>query len=181
MQKIINKGTGAGGSNTNKVGLCYEKNTDIIYHLIDTGYIHYKIHNTKTGFYYKYNDIVYTTQSNFKQYMKCKFDLKMIRHPDEAYIINNNTVKILEKKAQTTKGSVETKLWASIALKREYEIILPNFKIEYALSLSPYFKTCFETEYKYKILKDILDENSIKVFFGNDDTYKTDILDWVNQ
>ena len=60
--------------------------------------------------------------------MKHKYNIKIFRCPDEAYIIEYNTgkieIKILEKKTQNVSGSVETKLWASPSLKREYQLLL---------------------------------------------------------
>ena len=52
--------------------------------------------------------------------MKYKYNISMFRCPDEAYIIEYKNgkiqVKILEKKEQNVEGSVETKLWAGVAL-----------------------------------------------------------------
>jgi hypothetical protein len=90
--------------------------------------------------------------------------------------------KILEKKNQNAEGSVDTKLWAGPSLKREYQICFDKlnksnksdkmFKVEYAFTLNKFFKTKFtdpenKDNPKYSVLKEILDENSIEVFYGS--------------
>ena len=83
-------------------------------------------------------------QSGLKLFCQKNYNIDAIREPDEAYIIKKDdktTIKILEKKAQNGQGSVETKLWACIGLKREYEIVFgDNFIIEYAFCLSTFLQ-----------------------------------------
>ena len=75
-----------------------------------------------------------------KIYFKIKFNIQLFRNPDEVFIIetkNKYYVKILEKKEQHVNGSVETKLWAGPALKREYQIILgKKFIVDYAFCIN---------------------------------------------
>ncbi len=50
--------------------------------------------------------IVYLSQKSFKMYVKHKYNIDVIRDPDEAYIIYNNNnviIKILEKKIRMLK------------------------------------------------------------------------------
>jgi hypothetical protein len=114
----MNKGTGAGGKNTNIYGKKFEDKTNNENKLIDDGFIKESYSKTKYG-YYLYKTIYFTLQNGLKLFIKSKYDIDIFRCPDEAYII-----KILEKKEQNVEGSVETKLWSSPSLKREYELIL---------------------------------------------------------
>lgn len=164
----MNKGTGAGGKNTNIYGKKFEDKTNNENKLIDDGFIKESYSKTKYG-YYLYKTIYFTLQNGLKLFIKSKYDIDIFRCPDEAYII-----KILEKKEQNVEGSVETKLWSSPSLKREYELILgENFKIEYSLCLSKFLSNKFKSiDMKYNILK--------KILYGEDDDYFLKINDWIN-
>jgi hypothetical protein len=186
---IKNKGTGAGGKNTNKNGKSFENITDIETKLIENKYEKKKIDKTKYGYYlYKNidnNKIIYVSQNGLKLYIKEKFNIELFRNPDEAYIIEKNgkyIIKILEKKAQNVEGSVETKLWSGPALKREYEIIMGNnFVIEYAFCVSKFLQEkIISDDKKYKVLKQILDESNINIFYGEDSNYFDKIYEWIN-
>ena len=186
---IKNKGSGAGGKNTNKNGKSFENITDIETKLIDNKYEKKNIDKTKYGYYlYKNidnNKIIYVSQNGLKIYIKQKFDIELFRNPDEAYIIEKNgkyIIKILEKKAQNVEGSVETKLWSGPALKREYEIIMGNnFVIEYSFCISKFLQEkIISNDKKYKVLKQILDESNINIFFGEDSNYFDKIYEWIN-
>lgn len=127
------------------------------------------------------------TQGRLKRYLKITYDIDICRNPDEAYIINYKTgkiiVKILEKKHQMKEGSVETKLWGGPALKREYEIFLgAMFEVKYAFCLSDFFKQKFDSnnDKKYDALKIILQESNIEVLFGDDDDYFDVLNTWIN-
>lgn len=189
----VNKGTGAGGKNTNVNGKGFEQITDIESKLFENkfekkilkknkyGYYLYKNINTNTN----NNKIIYLSQNGLKLYFKKNFNIELFRCPDEAYIIEKDgkyTVKILEKKAQCVEGSVETKLWSGPSLKREYEIIMgENFSIEYAFCVSNFLKEKINSDnQKYKILKQILHESNINIFFGDDDNYFDKIYEWIN-
>jgi len=91
-------------------------------------------------------------------------------------------IKILEKKEQNVPGSVETKLWGSPSLKREYELVLgTGFEVYYGLCLSSFLKEKMKSnEKKYVILNQILQENSIVCLFGEDDNYFETIHQWFN-
>jgi len=179
-EKIKNKGTGAGGKNTNVNGKKFENITNPEEFLISKGFC-------EKDNYIVNDKIIYTTQNTFRCYCKKYFDIKPNRIPDEAYIKKSDddkiTIKILEKKNQTCDGSVETKLWASPSLKREYQIYFGDkFNIEYALCVSDFLKQKFDSNHKkYKILKQILDENDIPVFFGNDKDYYDKLFEWINK
>lgn len=191
MKMIINKGTGAGGANTNLYGKKFEEKTDNQPRLLEVGYTKHKLNKTKTYDYYlskidEEKSIVFVLQNGLKIYMKQKYNIKLFRCPDEAYIIEYNTgkkvIKILEKKEQNVSGSIETKLWASPSLKREYELVLGNeFEVHYCLCLSEFLKKKItSTEKKYTVLNAILNESNIAILFGDDETYFETVDNWIS-
>jgi len=190
---IVNKGTGAGGSNTNYYGKKFEEKTNNQSRLIDMGYIRnnfskkpkkaYDFYLSKT---FEDKTITFVLQNGLKIYMKNKYNIELFRCPDEAYIIEYNTgkkvIKILEKKEQNVEGSVETKLWSGPSLKREYELVLgPDFEVQYGFCVSEFLKNKLTSnEKKYVILNTILAENNIAVLFGDDDNYFEQFDNWFN-
>ncbi len=187
-----NKGNGAGGKNTNINGKKFEEKTNNEYNLIEEGYIinYYSESKNKYNYYlskhYENKTIYYTLQHGFKKFIKYKYNIDIFRCPDEAYIIEMNNgdkiIKILEKKEQNKEGSIETKLWSSPSLKREYELILgQEFKIEYLLCLSSFLTNKFKTnDLKYNILKIILEEYNIKILYGDDENYFNNLNEYIN-
>jgi len=184
-----------GGASTNFYGKAFEYKTSI-FHKIHSSHIqnnpiregykgtdgHYIIEKTKE------KKVTYVSQNGLKKYMKSFYNIDLFRFPDEAYIIETangrRIIKILEKKEQRREGSVETKLWSGPSLKREFEIMLKDvgFEVEYAFCLSSFLKEkMLSNKPKYTILKQILDENGIPVFFGDDDDYFDVLLHWINQ
>lgn len=95
----INKGTGAGGANTNLHGLCFEERTK--FKLEDYTK---KVLNKKNNYYlkkFKDKNYVFVSQKGLVDFFKINYNIQLFRHPDEAFIIseNDNTViKILEKR-----------------------------------------------------------------------------------
>jgi hypothetical protein len=189
---IVNKGTGAGGSNTNYYGKKFEEKTDNQKRLLQDGYIKNIFKNCKKSYDYylsKQNEektIIFVSQNGLKTYMKEKYNKELFRSPDEAYIIEYVTgkivIKILEKKEQRVEGSVETKLWSGPSLKREYEIILgSSFEVHYAFCINDFLKKKITSVLqKYTILNTILNENNISVLFGDDNNYFETFDNWLN-
>ena len=189
-----NKGTGAGGSNTNYYGKKFEEKTNNEKRLLDMGYDKnsFSTKPTKSSDYYlskKFEDktIVFVLQSGLKKYMKIKYNKELFRCPDEAYIIEysdgRKAIKILEKKEQNREGSVETKLWAGPSLKREYELVLGSeFNVSYGFCVSDFLKNkLISNETKYTTLNSIFIENNIVVLFGENENYFTTLDIWYNQ
>jgi len=192
-QIIMNKGTGAGGANTNYYGKMFEEKTNNQQRLSEMGY-------TKTSFtkkpkkaydYYlskTFEDktIVFVLQNGLKVYMKNKYNIDLFRCPDEAYIIEytsgRKVIKILEKKEQNVEGSVETKLWSGPSLKREYELVLgEEFEVFYGFCVSNFLKKKLTSnEKKYTILNTIFIETNIAVLFGDDENYFETFDIWFN-
>lgn len=187
-----NRGTGAGGKNTNHYGKSFEHFTCNQKRLFDTGFVKtsFKRCPKKVSDFYltkTFEDktIVFVSQQGLKEYMKMKYNIHMIRHPDEAYIVEYNDgrkiLKILEKKEQRVEGSVEEKLLNPGYLKREYEIVTgKEFKIDYALTVSDFLKNKFLTHEKFKIWKQIFDEDGVPLFFGSDKNYFELLDEWVH-
>jgi len=190
---ITNKGTGAGGANTNYYGKKFEEKTNNQQRLLEIGYIKYSFTQKPKKAYDYYlsktfetKTIVFVLQNGLKMYMKNKYNIDMFRCPDEAYIIEYATgrkvIKILEKKEQNVEGSVETKLWSGPSLKREYELILgPEFEVFYGFCVSEFLKQkLISNEKKYTTLNSIFNENNIAVLFGDDENYFETFDRWFN-
>jgi len=184
-----NKGTGAGGANTNKTGKKFEEKTSNRERLLEMGFIENVTQKYNQRFVYfnkrmEEYSIVFVEQWDLQKYIKHNYNLDLFRNPDEAYIIEYNdgrkVIKILEKKTQNVDGSVETKLWSGPSLKREYEIVLEEFEVEYCFCVSEFLqKKILSNDKKYVILNTILQESNIQVLFGDDENY-FDILDkWI--
>jgi len=190
---IINKGTCAGGANTNYYGKKFEEKTNNQQRLLDMGYTKNsftKKPKKKYDYYllktFEDKTIAFVLQNGLKIYMKNKYNRDLFRSPDEAYIIEHKNVKkviiILEKKEQNVEGSVETKLWSGPSLKREYQLALgPEFEVFYGFCVSEFLKKkLISNEKKYTILNTIFNETNIAVLFGDDENYFETFDTWFN-
>lgn len=173
---IKNKGTGAGGSNTNKNGLPYEKMTD----LSDR----YSILNKNKN----YNEIQFfdselvftsTQQSKLFKCMDTKINKDITKahgckNPDECYIHEETkTIFIIEKKFQQVGGSVCEKIQTPDFKVWQYNRTFPEYRIVYVYCLSDWFKENCKAELEY------LDYKKIPVFWGNSKNYKDDIIQFL--
>ena len=188
-----NKGTGAGGSKTNLNGLAFEEKTSIENKLLNENYKKHILNKTKFGYYFEKTidntKIIYFKQSGFKCYFKKIFNIDCYKCPDEAFLIINDNkyyLKILEKKNQNVEGSVEEKLKTGNFNKREiYKMINKNkdyiFDVSYAFCLSSFLQNKLESNTpKYNIIKEIMTEDNIKIFYGEDDKYFDNLYEWIN-
>lgn len=179
---ITNKGTGAGGANTNKNGLSYEEYTDLkskykscnfikkdsIYIVEFEGYERPFIKANKSTLH-KYMKKIGQINQDLTPAAGCK-------EPDEAYIDNEKkSVFIIEKKFQQTSGSVDEKIQTGHFKKIHYEELFPNFKIYYIYCLSDWFK---KEEYKSTI--NYLKINGIPIFWGSSETCKEDMIQFMH-
>ena len=194
VNKIINKGTGAGGKNTNYYGKEFENKSDNQKRLLNDGYIKKEftdINNNKVYGYYlskTFEDrtIIFVLQNGLKTYIMTNYNIELFRCPDEAYIIEYNNgdkiLKILEKKEQNVEGSVENKLWAGPAFKDEYDYMVGSiFKVEYGFCVSNFLKTKLTSnKKKYIILNQIFKKHHIVVLFGDDADYFERLDSWIN-
>lgn len=102
----MNKGTGAGGANTNYYGKKFEEKTNNETRLLNNGYIKNFYKNNKSYYLsksFKNKTIIFVIQNGLKIYMKYMYNMDLFRCHDEAYIIEYNNgrkvIKILEKKS----------------------------------------------------------------------------------
>jgi hypothetical protein len=189
---IINRGTGAGGANTNINGKSFEKKTENEVRLLANGFIRKNIPdcNTKYGYYIvkeisPTESITYLTQGGLKAYFTHFFQKEMCRSPDEAYLFKNGdkyTLKILEKKNQNTPGSVDTKLLAGKGFIDEYEYLLgENFNVQYGFCISAFLKKDYIADcVKSKALRHINKKYGIAVLYGDDENYYETLDTWIN-
>jgi DNA adenine methylase len=154
INKLKNKGTGAGGANTNFNGLAFEKETEL-------------------------NNLESMKRLSKNEFLKYfNLDAKEMAHgtkqPDEVYVDEKNKVVfILEKKFQNGSGSVCEKLQTGVFKKEFLKNKIPSYKVEYIYIVSDYLiKNCsIEIEY--------LNHNNIPVFNGNSVNYKEIISDFI--
>jgi hypothetical protein len=195
QNRIINKGTGAGGANTNINGLAFEKITSIENKLTEKDFKKNIMSNGKYGYYFENDNnnkkIIYLTQDGFKLYIKKEFNIDSYKKPDEAFIIRDNNelninIKILEKKNQNVEGSVEDKLKTGQFTKKEYEKILKNINnykinVDYAFCVSKFLQDKLESKHiKYNNMLEIMKEDNIKIFYGENENYFDLLYEWIN-
>ena len=177
----------AGGKNTNVYGKEFENKTNNETRLLQRGFTK-KSFSSNAKFDYTINSPkpTFVLQNGLKSYMKREHNIELYRCPDEAYIQQTDgktIVKILEKKEQRVEGSVETKLWSSPALKREYEIALGDgFEVWYGLCVSDFLAQKLRSDVpKYTTLLKILKEHNIDVLFGDDANYFDTLDAWIGE
>jgi hypothetical protein len=170
----INKGTGAGGCKTNKSGKTYEQKVDCSNYLISNGF-KYISENKNTYLFktIKNLEILFFKHRELNKYLQKNFNKKIYRIPDQSILIKSKENKpkliIIEIKNQNVSGSVDEKLWAGIAIKKNYQIWLDEFEIDYVFILSPFlFKLVIENKKKYNGLKKIFELKNIQIFNGDD-------------
>jgi len=191
---LKNKGSGAGGANTTFNGSSFEKKTSIENKLLENGYTKTIFNNKQTfGYYFEYVNenykIIYLTQSGFRLYFKLKYNIDVYRNPDEAFLIikeDKYYLKILEKKNQNVAGSVEDKLKTGQFNRREYEKMFKdsslNIIISYSFCVSQYLKKQLNSNTKkYNNMKEIMAEDNINIFYGDDDNYFDKLFEWINE
>ena len=191
-----NKGTGAGGANTNLNGKKFEEKTNNEKRLLDLGFVQQSFSKNKNKkiikkydyLIYKDNDkeIVFLVQGALKKYMKNEYGIELYRKPDESYLFKYNDGRkvlfILEKKAQNVDGSVETKLWSGPSFKEEYELVLGHdFVVHYAFCVSEFLeKKLVSNNKKYVNFNTILSVKNIPVLFGDNEDYFEKLDAWIN-
>ena len=186
IKKVINKGTGAGGSKTNDNGLNYEDITSLKSEL---EYVRHNIGNftlTSQGdeIYFKdYPDIkiLRFTQTYFLKYYKRKKvvdctipELHGTKNPDECFVDEEKKqIVIIEKKFQQCGGSVCEKLQTCLFKKENYNDRFPDYEVEYVYCLSDWFKKNCKAELGF------CKKYGIPYFWGSDKDYKTKIIKFI--
>ena len=173
---VENKGTGAGGSKTNKNGLPYEKITELYEKItIEKQF--------ETSSIIKFNGseklFIKTKQSNLFKCKKDKINTNVpkahgCKNPDECYIDEElKNIFIIEKKFQQCSGSVCEKLQTPDFKLWQYSRTFPDYNIIYIYCLSDWFKKNCIAELEY------LDFKNIPYFWGSSETYKDDIINFI--
>jgi len=164
---IKNRGTGAGGANTNKNGLDFERIVDLKKNCIIVSTIN-EINEIK----FKGTDKIFieVPKKKLQKYMKSKDKMNTkisiahgCKEPDEAYIDEDKKVLfIIEKKYQQCNGSACEKIQTGLFKRGHYGKIYPEYKIEYIYCLSNWFIENCVSEIEY------LNEENFKIFFGEE-------------
>lgn len=176
----INRGTGAGGYNTNASGLPFEKITELSSEYSSCvknpiGSI-IKFKNSSNEFrafqkneFPKFMKSIGQTNNELDYAHGCK-------QPDECYIStgSNKTITIIEKKNQNRSGSVCEKVQTGPMKRWFFQKTYPNYKINYVYTLSNWFKHNCKAELEY------LKHQNIPVFWGDDPDYKNKIVQFIN-
>jgi hypothetical protein len=187
-----NRGTGAGGAQTTLNGRGFETITDVEDLLLERGFKKRQLSSSKRGYVLEKSsdecELMYVSQSGLKLLAKSRYGIEALRHPDGAYIIEykngRRVLKILEKKTQSVDGSVDIKLWAGHSMRREYEKSWPEFEVEYAFCVNVFFQKKFEdttNNRKYAILREMLEEDGIELFFGDMADYFQKLDIWMQK
>lgn len=189
--KIINKGTGAGGANTNLHGKAFEDKTDNEVRLVKDGFVKKELEINKSSSCeylektFEDKTVVFAKQGNLKKYIKHTYNFEIFRRPDEAYIYHYNDGKkviyILEKKAQHVDGSVIDKLLAPEGYIFEYKTALHNtFEVNYGFCVSSFLqKKILSQDEKFATLKLYLMSIDVPLLFGDDEDYFTTLDKWL--
>jgi len=182
----VNRGTGAGGGNTNALGLAFEGKTANEQRLEAAGFVRRGIPGShgKYAYYLQKGDTVFMMKGGLKLYMRKTFGADIFREPDEAYIEKRGdrlVLKILEKKNQTMEGSVDTKLLAGPGFLEEYRMSLgEKFDVEYAFCVSNFLKEkVVSEEPKWRCLREINKKYGIQVLYGDDADYFEKLDAWI--
>jgi len=178
--KTINKGTGAGGANTNKNGLQFEEVADLKDRYESIQKSQNGIGN-EVRFKGHLRTFIEVSKSALHKYMEKIGEKNMTlppaagcKKPDEAYIdLERNTIFIIEKKFQQESGSADEKLQTGCFKQSHYKGLFPKFKIHYMYCLSDWFK---REESALNYLKD----GGIPVFWGNSETCKEKIIEFIH-
>uniref|UniRef100_A0A6C0DEM2 Uncharacterized protein n=1 Tax=viral metagenome TaxID=1070528 RepID=A0A6C0DEM2_9ZZZZ len=178
---IINKGTGAGGANTNKNGLLYEEKTNLE-PLYATSIFDKETNTYIVTFNGSESKYVRANKANLYKYMKYRGEVNNTlqqaagcKQPDEAYIDNDRKIVfIIEKKFQQGSGSVDEKIQTGPFKQLHYSQQFPNYTIHYIYCLSEWFKNK-----EYTSVLEYLHQHNIPVFWGNEDEYKQKIIEYM--
>ena len=178
--KLINKGTGAGGANTNINGLQFEEVADL-----KDRYESIQPSRNRIGSEVKFKGHLRTfievSKSALHKYMEKIGEKNMMlkpaagcKKPDEAYIdLEKKNIFIIEKKFQQRSGSADEKLQTGCFKQSHYKGLFPNFKIYYMYCLSDWFK---REESALNYLKD----GGIPVFWENSETCKEKMIEFIH-
>jgi hypothetical protein len=180
MNQETNRGTGAGGAQTNANGLSFEEATDISSKFTtlrteDNGQqVVASPNGTQflTGSKTQFHPIL---QRLFPDHIRMEL-LHGTKWPDEYYIYIDGFqahINVIEKKTQTGSGSVCEKLQTAHAKRRRLKKMYPKCEVRYIYILAPYFRGKCPAE-----LEDLV-EDEVPYFFSDSGSYKEDVLSYM--
>ena len=191
-----NRGTGAGGANTNVSGKSFEARMSMQSKLIDSGYTK-TITDKACKFGYSLSktidnkiEINYVKQIGLKKYLHFEHSnkdllLDELNHPDECFIIQDKSrspfffkpkLIVIEMKNQNVSGSCFDKLYNGMYYKCLYDKLIGKYyDVEYHFVVSEFIEKKINSK---PMLKQILNENNIKIFNARD--YHTAILTYID-
>lgn len=192
MSSIVNRGTGAGGANTNVTGLGFECHVSNECFLLSKGFEIVK-YGKRDNMYYLVKEypelhkkVYYAKKKAFKYLTLTLINIESFKEPDEAYLIHSLTddsysIKIVEVKNQNREGSVEEKLVAGGGFKAMYiDHFQGRVTVDYAYTLSDFLKRkLLSDKPKYKLLLHLFAKDKIKILFGCDNNYSQDLNEWL--
>jgi hypothetical protein len=182
---LINRGTGAGGSNTNASGLPFEEKTSNEQRLLNSGFVKHVIDKTCNGYYLSKRfesgkELIFMKQAGLRKYLEKFMEKTTCFNPDEAYLWKNGdsyTLRIIEKKNQNVAGSVDTKLLAGPTIQKVYAHEL-GFEVQYAFCVSKFLDDTI-TSCRWQSKRKALHDEGITFLFGDNDDYFTQLDDWI--
>lgn len=174
-----NKGSGAGGANTNANGLAFEAKTSLKDYMTEVkkenGFPVVKFPNCDKEF-------IYLPRTQLQKYMKNKGEMsdapKMhgAKEPDQCYFDPVcNKIIIVECKNQNGTGSAAEKIQGVTAKIDNYKEQYPSCDIKFVFCLSNWFKTNIPAELKY------LEKNNITVFWGDEPDFHKDVIKYISE
>ena len=176
--EIYTKNKGAGGANTTKNGLAFEKITKLTLDKNEENII-----DTKNNFISKKigsKNFVVLSKNNLKKYMeennqknKNIIPASGCKQPDEAYLDEElKNLFIIEKKFQKCGGSVDEKLQTAHFKIKHYKKLYQNYNIYYVYCLSNWFKRD-----EYKDVLSYNEEIGVKILWQ--ENYQENILQYI--
>jgi hypothetical protein len=174
-----NRGTGAGGAQTNINGLAYENQNDLSsrYEIVSED-----ASGIKTVKFDEHSGLLTTgKKSQFHKVMKQRTseynDIALLhgtKQPDQWFIcLDKKLCFIIEIKYQNGSGSVSEKLQTPTKKLKRLKKMYPDFQILYIYGLSPWFRDNCVAE-----IED-LGEDNIPYFWGDDINFMDNIVNFI--
>ena len=174
-----NRGTGAGGSQTNINGLAYENQNDLSSRFeiinedatkIKTVKFNGSLESYMTGKKSQFHPVMKQRSSEYNEIPL----LHGTKQPDQWFIhLDKKLCFIIEIKYQNGPGSVNEKLQTPTNKLRRLKKMYPDFQILYIYGLSPWFRDNCVAE-----IED-LGEDNIPYFWGDDINFLDNIVNFI--
>ena len=174
---VKNRGTGAGGANTNLYGKTFEQQCDLESSLLAMGFERRVMNKSMKYGYYLYRDdgATYMKQSGLREYARSKYNIERLHlFPDECFIIPKSngtrpTLVVLEMKHQRVEGSCFDKIKCAPFYQYQYKELFGHlFDIEYHLVVNDFIQTKIKNN---PLLEKYLALHGVKYFPAENDDY----------